>query len=189
MITSLLWLSLPPFFRRTSTTPPPPLLYSCHRANTFACDESRASGAISRDAGAINSLQISLYRRDDGPVLISLYYPRLLSCGYAVTRPIHPRVLACHRAGVRTAKLSVISLLLLYLSEDGEDASARICRNGTEDGRNGGDQSAPFSAEWSPIWQQPWEISIAAIILPSVYFIKIERTILAADSSICCSLW
>ncbi len=104
--------------RQTSMTPPPPLLYSCHRANTFACDEPRASGAISHDIGAIKSLQIALYRRDDGPVLISLYYPRLLSCGYAVTRPNHPRVLACHRAGVRTAKLSVSSLLLLYLSEE-----------------------------------------------------------------------
>ncbi len=114
--------------RQTSMTPPPPLLYSCHRANTFACDEPRASGAISHDIWAIKSLQIALYRRDDGPVLISLYYPRLLSCGYAVTRPNHPRVLACHRAGVRTAKLSVSSLLLLYLSEEGEDASARICR-------------------------------------------------------------
>lgn len=131
-------------------TPPPPLLYSCHRANTFACDESRASGAISRDAGAINSLQISLYRRDDGPVLISLYYPRLLSCGYAVTRPIHPRVLACHRAGVRTAKPSVISLLLLYLSEEG-DRRRCVSPHLQEGGRNGGDQSAPFSAEWSPI--------------------------------------
>ncbi|KAL1265868.1 hypothetical protein QQF64_003895 [Cirrhinus molitorella] len=36
-------------------------------------------------------------------------------CGYAVMRPIHPPVPACHRAGVRAAKLSVISSLLLYL--------------------------------------------------------------------------
>lgn len=63
-------------------------------ANTFACDESRASGAISRNAGAINSLQISLYRHDDGPVLISLYYPRRLSCVYALS---HARFILAFR--------------------------------------------------------------------------------------------
>lgn len=69
-------------------------LYSCHcvrghphaRTNTFACDESRASATISRDAEAINSPQISLYRRHDGPVLISFYYPPRLSCGNTLSR-------------------------------------------------------------------------------------------------------
>lgn len=56
------------------------------RTNTFACDESRASATISRDAEAINSPQISLYRRDDGPVLISFYYPPCLSCGNTLSR-------------------------------------------------------------------------------------------------------
>lgn len=63
-------------------------------ANTFACDEPRASGAISRNAGAINSPQISLYCHDDGPVLISLYYPRRLSCVYALS---HARFILAFR--------------------------------------------------------------------------------------------
>lgn len=120
-------------------------------ANTFACDESRASGAISRNAGAINSLQISLYRHYDGPVLISLYYPLRLSCVYAVTRPIHPCVPACHRAGVRAAKLSsprVIFPSLLYLSQDGEHASAHICRNRTENGMGGNGGSKCTDLSW-----------------------------------------